>query len=210
VAAPVGCTCGSYTTCYGYNLCDPVGCCSGTNCCCSLNSAACGYSSGGGGGCIVGSTRVLTPTGYIKAEDLKVGDTVSSIRFEELSDDESSYVVENWSSDTLTPIEVTSTTIKAIKHEVESDAYISLNGDLFTPEHKILIEIKGFYQFATAGDIPLGAKVLKLSGNTLGGLTWETITSNEVVLETVKAYLFDTEDQDVLFTEGMLTHNVKM
>ena len=153
---------------------------------------------------------MLTPTGYVKAEDLKVGDTVSSIRFEELSDDESSYVIENWSSDTLTPIEVTTTTIRAIKREVDSEAYISLNGDLFTPEHKILIELKGFYQFAMAGDVPLGAKVLKLSGDTLEGLIWDTITSNEVVLKTVKAYLFDTEDQDVLFTKGMLTHNYKM
>lgn len=215
VPAPVGCTCNYSGAGYCVNgVTYAPECCTGTGCC--TQGPACGTGggggsgSGGGGGCIVGSTQVLTPTGYIKAEDLKVGDTVSSIRFEELSDNESRYVVGNWSSNTLTPIEIMSTTIRSIKAEVDSEAYISLNGDLFTPEHPILIELKGFYQFAMAGNIPLGAKVLKLSGDTLGGLTWETITSNEVILEPVKAYLFDTEDQDVLFTKGMLTHNLKV
>lgn len=208
-----GCQCGAYTTCYGSNLCDPVGCCSGTNCCCSLNHPSCTSSPtptvGGGGGCIVGSTLVSTPLGYVKAEDIKVGDPVHSVRFAELSSDETSYSLTTWASLTMTPVEMLETTIKSIVVEKKVEAYISLNGDLFSAEHKILVEWEGKYFFAEAGNIEIGAKVLTRTSNSLNGLKWVMITSNEVVFEEATVYLFDTEEEDVLFTKGMLTHNLK-
>jgi len=208
-----GCQCGAYTTCYGTSLCDPVGCCAGTNCCCTLNSPSCTTTpapSVGGGGCIVGSTLISTPLGYVKAEDLKVGDPVHSIKFEELSSDETAYSLTTWSSMTMTPVEMLETSIKAIVVKKDVEAYVSLNGDLFSPEHRILVEWENKYFFAEAGGILVGYKVLTRTGNSLDGLKWVMITTNDVVFEEATVYLFDTEDEDVLFTKGMLTHNFKL
>jgi intein/homing endonuclease len=158
----------------------------------------------------VGSTLISTPLGYVKAEDLKVGDPVHSIKFEELSSDETAYSLTTWSSMTMTPVEMLETSIKAIVVKKDVEAYVSLNGDLFSPEHRILVEWENKYFFAEAGGILVGYKVLTRTGNSLDGLKWVMITTNDVVFEEATVYLFDTEDEDVLFTKGMLTHNFKL
>ena len=109
----------------------------------------------------------------------------------------------------MTPIEMVETTIRALVVKKTVDAYISINGDLFSAEHNILTEHNGKYFFAQAGDIGIGYKVLKRTGNSLTDLVWTMVTSNDVVFESATVYLFDAEDQDVLFTKGMLTHNMK-
>jgi hypothetical protein len=163
-----------------------------------------------GGGCIVGSTLISTPKGFVKAEDLKVGDVVHSVRFEELSTDETAYSLLTWVSMSMTPVEMVETTVRALVVKKSVDAYISINGDLFSAEHNILVESNGKYSFAQAGDVGIGDRVLKRTGNSLNDLVWTMVLSNDVVFDSATVYLFDTEDQDVLFTKGMLTHNRKL
>ena len=163
----------------------------------------------GGGGCIVGSTSILTPNGFIQAKDIKVGDVVSSVRFEELSTDETAYSLDLWSSISMTPIETLETKIKSIKIEKPVDSYISINEDLFSGEHKILINKNGIYKFIEVKDIVIGDLVFKQNGTTLDTLEWVPVQSIQNINENATVYLFDTEDDDVLFTKGMLTHNIK-
>ena len=110
----------------------------------------------------------------------------------------------------INPVEMLETTIRALVVKKTVDAYLSINGDLFSPEHKILIERNGKYFFAEAGNVAVGDRVLKRTGNGLTDLVWTMVLSNDVVFESAMVYLFDTEDQDVLFTKGMLTHNFKL
>jgi hypothetical protein len=109
----------------------------------------------------------------------------------------------------ITPVEMLETKVRALVVKKVVDAQISINGDLFSPEHPILVESNGKYFFAQAGDISLGDKVLKRTGDSLSDLVWTMVLSNDVLFESATVYVFDTEDQDVLFTKGMLTHNLK-
>jgi hypothetical protein len=132
------------------------------------------------------------------------------VRFEELSTDETAYSLPNWTSMSITPVEMLETKVRALVVKKVVDAQISINGDLFSPEHPILVESNGKYFFAQAGDVALGDKVLKRTGDNLSDLVWTIVLSNDVIFESATVYLFDTEDQDVLFTKGMLTHNFKL
>jgi hypothetical protein len=89
------------------------------------------------------------------------------------------------------------------------DVYLDLNGDLVTPEHPVLVKSGDVYRFKQAGDIQLGDLVLRRDGNAVEDLVWEPVVKNDVVEATVDVYLFDAEDQDVLFTQNFLSHNLK-
>ena len=160
-------------------------------------------------GCLVSSTLISTPTGFVKAEDIKVGDLVHAAKFAELSTDETVDTILNWSTNVLTPVELTTSTITAIVVKKPVDYYLSLNGDFMTPEHPVLVRHNGVHKFLPAGDIQLGYEVLKRNGDSLGALSWVTVTSNDVIEASDTVYLFDAEDDDVLFTANMLTHNFK-
>lgn len=159
--------------------------------------------------CLVSSTLISTPNGFVKAKDIKVGDVVHSIKFAELSTDETVDTIMNWSTGVLTPLELTTSVIKAIVLEQPVDFYLSLNGDLMTPEHPVLVRHNGIYKFMEAGDIHLGYEVLKRTGEALTDLKWVPVTSNEFIEAPDTVYLFDAEEDDVIFTASMLTHNRK-
>jgi hypothetical protein len=158
---------------------------------------------------LVGSTLVSTPSGYVKAEDIVVGSVVHSVRFEELSTDETVYTLPEWNTSTLTPVELVETTITSVVVAKTVDVYLDLNGDLVTPEHPVLVKSGDVYRFKQAGDVQIGDLVLRRAGDTVDDLVWEPVVTNEVVEATVDVYLFDAEDQDVLFTKNFLSHNIK-
>jgi hypothetical protein len=161
------------------------------------------------GGCLVSSTLISTPTGFVQAKDIKVGDLVHAAKFAELSTDETVDTILDWSTSVLTPTELTTSTVTAIVVKKEVDYYLNLNGDLVTPEHPVLVRHNGVHKFLPAGDIQLGYEVLKRNGDSLGALSWVPVTSNDVIEASDTVYLFDAEDDDVLFTANMLTHNFK-
>lgn len=162
------------------------------------------------GGCFAGKTLISTPNGLVKAEDIKVGDIVHSIRFEELSTDETRDTIANWWSTSLTPKEVNTAKVIALQLIDEADYFVCLNGDYVTPDHIVLTNNNGLYKFKAAGDIHLGELVLKRGGDSVSDLQWVPITSNDFVQERTTIYLFDTEDDDVIFSENMLSHNRKL
>ena len=158
---------------------------------------------------MVGTTLISTPTGYVMAKDLKVGDVVHAVKFAELSTDETSYTLPSWSTEVLTPTELVDTTITSVVLRKQVSVYLDLNGDLVTPEHPILVNSGGIYSFKQAGDVQLGDLVLRRNGETLTDLVWEPVTKNDVIENTETVYLFDAEDADVIFSKGFLSHNLK-
>lgn len=163
-----------------------------------------------GGGCLVSSTLISTPNGFVQAKDIKVGDVVHSVRFAELSTDETVNTIMGWSTNVLTPVELTTSTITAVITEKPVDYYLSINGDLMTPEHPVLVRHNGVHKFMSAGDIHVGYEVLKRDGDSLEELSWVPVTSNDFIESRDTVYLFDAEDDDVIFTANMLTHNLKL
>ena len=79
-----------------------------------------------------------------------------------------------------------------------------------TPEHPVLVRHNGVHKFMQAGDIHVGYEVLKRNGDSLNSLAWVTVTSNNFIEAQDTVYLFDAEDDDVIFTANMLTHNFKL
>lgn len=156
------------------------------------------------------TTLISTPNGFVQAKDIKVGDVVHSIKFAELSTDETADTVLNWSKTVLTPTELTTSVIRKIVLKKPVDFYLNLNGDLMTPEHPVLVRNNGIHSFMQAGDIHIGYEVLKRNGDNISDLEWVPVTSNEFVEASDVVYLFDAEDDDVLFTKNMLTHNIKL
>ncbi len=167
------------------------------------------FASGGGGGCIAASTLISTPNGLVPAEEIIVGDIVHSIRFNELTTDETAYTLDAWSADTLTPVEMLNTVVTSARAMRNVSTLIVINGDKYTSEHHILVDDGSTKRFAVAGDIQIGWKVLKRTGDSVENLAWVDVIQKDIIEEAATVYLFDTEDQDVLFTENMLTHNVK-
>lgn len=163
-----------------------------------------------GGGCLVSSTLISTPIGFVKAKDIKVGDLVHSVKFAELSTDETVDTIMSWSTNILTPTELTTSVIKKISIEKPVDYYLSLNGDLMTPEHPVLVRHNGIHSFMQAGDVHVGYEVLKRNGDNLFALEWVPVVSNDFIEAKDTVYLFDAEDDDVIFTANMLTHNIKL
>lgn len=160
--------------------------------------------------CLVGKTLISTPNGLVKAEDIKVGDLVNSVRFAELSTNETVDTIDLWNSRSLTPVYTTNSVVKKVAIKEEVDFYLNLNGDYMTPEHRVLVKADGKYQFMEAGDIHIGYEVLKKVGPGLKDLQWTPVVINDIVEEKAMVYLFDTEEDDVIFTENMLTHNIKL
>jgi hypothetical protein len=166
--------------------------------------------SDGGGGCIVGSTLVATPNGPVEAQHLRGGDVVYSVRFAELTTDETVYSLPLWSSESLTPVQMLTTVVQQVRVTRASMMQISINGDRFTPEHPILVRRHTTYSFLSAGSVQVGDLVLRRGGDTVADLEWTPVMEKTVIDLPAIAYIFDTEEDDVLFTVGMLTHNLKL
>ena len=164
----------------------------------------------GGGGCIVGSTLVATPNGPVEAQHLRGGDVVYSVRFAELTTDETVYSLPLWSSESLTPVQMLTTVVQQVRVTRASMIQVSINGDRFTPEHPILVRRHTTYSFLSAGSVQVGDLVLRRGGDTVADLEWTPVMEKTVIDLPAIAYIFDTEEDDVLFTVGMLTHNLKM
>jgi hypothetical protein len=167
------------------------------------------FGGGGGGGCIAASTLISTPSGLVPAEEILVGDIVHSVRFNELSTDETAYTLDAWTSETMTPVEMLNTVVTSARAIKTVSSLININGDKYSEEHHILVDDGSVKRFAVAGDVQIGWKVLKRTGESIENLSWVDVTQKEEIQENATVYLFDTEEQDVLFTENMLTHNIK-
>jgi hypothetical protein len=105
---------------------------------------------------------------------------------------------------------ITKAMVKNIVVRKQVTEYLDLNGDFVTPEHRVLVHANGLYSFKEAGDIHIGDLILRRDGDQLSSLIWEPVTRNNVIQETAMVYLFDTEEDDVIFSKGMLSHNVKL
>jgi len=87
---------------------------------------------------------------------------------------------------------------------------ISINGDRFTAEHPILVRRDTTYSFTVAYLVQVGDLVLRRGGDTIDDLEWTPVVEKTVIDLPAMAYVFDTEEDDVLFTVNMLTHNLKL
>ena len=105
---------------------------------------------------------------------------------------------------------VTKAVVRAVVVRKQVDVYLDLNGDLVTPEHRVLVKSNGAYSFKEAGDVHLGDLVLRKTGMSISDLVWEPVVKNEVIEKTAMVYLFDTEQDDVMFSANLLSHNMKL
>ena len=131
------------------------------------------------------------------------------MRFAELSTDETSYVLLGWTSNTMTPTVANTTSVITVVPWAEVNTLISINGDKFSGEHPILVFNGETYTFVQAQDVQVGWQVLKRTAGGLEGLVWTEVTEAAVLEETSWVYRFDTENDDVLFTANLLSHNLK-
>jgi hypothetical protein len=104
---------------------------------------------------------------------------------------------------------ITKAMVKSIVVRKQVTEYLDLNGDFVTPEHRVLVHSNGVYSFKEAGDVHIGDLILRRDGDQLSNLIWEPVTRNNVIQETAMVYLFDTEEDDVIFSKAMLSHNIK-
>lgn len=162
------------------------------------------------GGCFVGTTLISTPSGYVQAKNIGVGSIVHSIKFNELSTDETSYTLPNWNSETFTPIELKETTITGIAIKKTVNKYLYLNGDFITEEHPIFVKSGNIYSFKPAGSVSIGDFVLRRGGDLIQDLQWDEVTKKGEINMEAEVYLFDAEDEDVIFSKNMLSHNIKL
>lgn len=163
-----------------------------------------GEGGGGGGGCLVYGTKVLTPEGEVDVETLSVGDIVIGRHFDSMPGSLSEGFIEeqaylNWS--TREDGYNVDNTIYYAKHSIYSE-YILVNTKLkITKEHPILINRIGIWEWRRAEHVKVGDKIR-------GSSSEDTITSVEVIEDSVNVVTLDVEYSDTYYADGILVHNV--
>lgn len=172
------------------------------------------YFGPGGSVCMLGTTKVFTSNGPVKAaQDLTIADKLISIDVEEIDLDEDKINVHYWLSSTFTIKSIKETNITAIRsfkvHEL-----MRINWVFYTPEHLILVKRNNEYEFVQAQFITTNDEVLEFKLTEEGAPVnrapafvpvEDTLRTFEK--EAVTVYDISVEPYDVYFTENLLSHN---
>jgi len=155
---------------------------------------------------------IATPNGLIAAKDISVGDTVYSVRLEQIPNESSTggpeFDYDGFASPTLAStsglVEVTITS--AVLSQKDTVMFFNNEQDKkFSLEQPMFIKRDGSYEIIPSGGIQEGDFLLKIneSGNIIETLV-ETVTQ---VAELSSVYKFGCEPEDWFIAGGYLVHN---
>jgi hypothetical protein len=161
--------------------------------------------------CVDEDTLISTPNGLIAAKNLQVGDEVYTVSLEEipLSDEtgQNDFDYIGFVSETLTPIEKTTTQIVAIQPSPR-DKVLGFNEEqdkLFSTTQPVFVKINGFYQIAPAGALEVGSYLIQVNDD--GTFTEILINSIEEISKNTTVYQFNCEPADWFIAGTYLVHN---
>jgi hypothetical protein len=161
--------------------------------------------------CVDEDTLISTPNGLIAAKNLQVGDEVYTVSLEEipLSDEtgQNDFDYIGFVSETLTPIEKTTTQIVAIQPSPR-DKVLGFNEEqdkLFSTTQPVFVKINGFYQIAPAGALEIGNYLIQVNDD--GTFTEILINSIEEISKNTTVYQFNCEPADWFIAGTYLVHN---
>jgi hypothetical protein len=149
---------------------------------------------------IGGDTGLLTPTGVVTAENLKVGDTLLALDISEI--DMQNFNPAEWTSETLSGNGVVETTVVNISARV-SDQAVIVNGDIYSMNHWILARKDGLVQFVNSSNIDTTYEVYNYQT-----LDWTPVTGAEVISYIDRVYSINCEPYDMFFTNSMLVYDI--
>lgn len=145
---------------------------------------------------------------YKPAKEIKVGDEVFSVIWDELIDESFASPFDDPSS-TLTNVTLNTTTVVSAYPAIRATT-IYFNDDItkrFSMEERILIKRDGFWKFANSATISVGDILLIKNQNNSFDET--PITSINIVDEQRTVYMFDCEPTDTLIAGDIVVHNGK-
>lgn len=161
--------------------------------------------------CIDEDTLISTPNGLVAAKNLQVGDEVYTVSLEEipLSDEtgQNDFDYIGFVSETLTPIEKTTTQIVAIQPSPR-DKVLGFNEEqekLFSTTQPVFVKINGFYQIAPAGALEVGHYLIQVNDD--GTFTEVLVNSIEEISKNTTVYQFNCEPADWFIAGTYLVHN---
>ena len=147
-----------------------------------------------------------------QAKDIQIGDTVLSADYAEIDPSSPDYEVFNWSSNSLSFVNHSETTITDIE-ETNKIQTIYFNGDQsaqFTLEHPVLIKRNTAgaisYGFAMVAEIQVGDAILKYSPTSNSYIETD-ITSIDISSGQKVVYTFSAEPADLIIAGDIVTHN---
>jgi hypothetical protein len=135
------------------------------------------------------------------------GDWIWAVDIVELPTDEASYSSLFWTSPTATLNGLVKTQVLN-KYTSLSEETIVINNDQssrFTREHPIFINRNNENTFILAGSIQVGDVLSKHDAQ--GNIYSEEITSLDVITEECTVHTFNAEPYDLIYANGILTHN---
>lgn len=147
-----------------------------------------------------------------QAKDIEIGDTVASVDYSEIDPSAPDYEVFNWSSNSLTFVQNSETTITDIEESAKIQT-IYFNGDdsaQFTLEHPILVKRSidnvDTYGFAMVAEITIGDKIFKY--NPVNSSYDEvSVTAIDISAGNKTTYTFSAEPADLIIAGDIVTHN---
>jgi hypothetical protein len=161
--------------------------------------------------CVDEDTLISTPNGLVAAKNLQVGDEVYTVSLEEipLSDEtgQNDFDYIGFVSETLTPIEKTTTQIVAIQPSPR-DKVLGFNEEqekLFSTTQPVFVKINGFYQIAPAGALEVGHYLIQVNDD--GTFTEVLVNSIEEISKNTTVYQFNCEPADWFIAGTYLVHN---
>jgi hypothetical protein len=161
--------------------------------------------------CVDEDTLISTPNGLVAAKNLQVGDEVYTVSLQEipLSDEtgQNDFDYIGFVSETLTPIEKTTTQIVAIQPSPR-DKVLGFNEEqekLFSTTQPVFVKINGFYQIAPAGALEVGHYLIQVNDD--GTFTEVLVNSIEEISKNTTVYQFNCEPADWFIAGTYLVHN---
>ena len=147
-----------------------------------------------------------------QAKDIKVGDEVMTVQYVEIDPSAPDYEMFEWSSESLTFVSNSTTTITDIEESLKVQT-VYFNGDSsaqFTLEHPILTNktLDGIssWKFAMVAELEVGDTIVKYNNQT--GLYDNVIISSIDILENSEpVYTFSAEPGDIIVAGDIITHN---
>ena len=144
---------------------------------------------------------------YKPAKDVQEGDWIWAVDIQELPADEASYSSLFWTSPTATFGNLVKTEV-INKYTSLAEETIIINNDpssRFTKEHPMFITRNGQNSFILAGSIEVGDILSKHDSS--GNIISEEILSLDVITEECTVHTFNAEPYDLIYANGILTHN---
>jgi hypothetical protein len=160
---------------------------------------------------------VLTTEGYKKAKDIKSGDTLITVSFDDLPlgdpncsignvTDECIDIVDKWNSSGLHKVNFIESNVTDIK-EATYESSIYFNDDIskeLSLSEQILVNRDEKFTFKTTSEIKVGDIIISYLDKDLIDIEVKSIN---IVEKETKAFLFYREPYGLIIADGMLAYN---